>query len=167
MTRERPPFLAPVIGLALAYGIWRALAASVVPAAVDPTQCIAVACASLLPTVAILLAMIVLQMAVRCQSGAIDPTAGRDNHFLRTNQRVITNTVEQMAAFVPGLLALAARVRPGMLREVVALALLFALARLVFWGGYLLGPRWRAPGMAVTLAVNLVTLGTAAWVWLR
>ena len=41
----------------------------------------------------------------------LDPTAGRDGWFLQRNQRALTNTVEQLAAFVPGFLALAAGVR--------------------------------------------------------
>ncbi|HUN43222.1 MAG TPA: MAPEG family protein [Acetobacteraceae bacterium] len=165
MTRERPPVLAPALGLVVAYGVWRILGGWVAPAAAGTAQRMAVACAAVLPSAAVLLAMIVVQMATRARASAIDPTAGRDTHFLQVNQRVITNTVEQMTLFVPAVLALAARVRPESMRQVVALALLFALARVVFWIGYLLGPRLRAPGMAVTLAVNVVALGTAAWAW--
>jgi uncharacterized MAPEG superfamily protein len=166
MTRERPPLLAPVLGLVVAYGVWRGLGGWVAPAAADAAQRMAAACAALLPSAAVLLAMIVVQMAARNQAGAIDPTAGRDTHFLQTNQRAITNTVEQLTLFVPALLALAARVRPDTMRQVVALALVFALARVAFWIGYLLGARLRAPGMAVTLAVNVVTLAAAMRAWL-
>jgi len=166
MTRERPPVVAPAIGLAVGYGVWRGLAAWVAPAAADTAQRMAVACAALLPSVAVLLAMILVQMATRARAGVIDPTAGRETHFLQTNQRVISNTVEQLALFVPALLALAARAGPGTMRQAVGLALVFALARLVFWIGYLMGARLRAPGMAVTLAVNVVTLAGAARAWL-
>ncbi|HTW72227.1 MAG TPA: MAPEG family protein [Acetobacteraceae bacterium] len=166
MTRERPPVLAPAIGLVVAFAVWWLLGGWLAPAASDPAQRMAVACAALLPSAAVLLAMIVVQMAARNVAGAIDPTAGRDTHFLQTNQRAITNTVEQLTLFVPSLLALAARVRPDTMRQVVALALVFALARIVFWIGYLLGARLRAPGMAVTLAVNVATLTAAAWAWL-
>jgi len=166
MTRERPPVLAPLIGLVLAYSLWRGLAGVLAPAGADPAQRMAVAFAALLPGAAVLLAMIVVQMAGRNVAGAIDPTAGRDTHFLQTNQRAIGNTVEQLAIFSPGLLALAARVRPETMRQVVALALVFAVARFVFWIGYLLGARLRAPGMAVTLVVNVVTLIAAVRAWL-
>jgi hypothetical protein len=44
---------------------------------------------------------------------------------------------------------------------VVALGVVFAVARLVFWGGYLIGPLLRAPGMAATFAVNVATFVTA------
>ena len=55
----------------------------------------------------------------------------------------------------------AARMAP-----IVALAWVFALARLAFWIGYLAATRLRAPGMAATFAVNLATLISAIWVWL-
>jgi uncharacterized membrane protein YecN with MAPEG domain len=167
MTSERPPILLPLIGVAMAGVIWWLLAAVLAPvslAGVAPH--LAVALTSLLPSVALLAAMILAQMAVRAMSGAIDPLAGRDNAFLRTNQRVITNTVEQLAVFVPALLALAAGVPASPMGPVVALAFVFALARLAFWIGYLSDVRLRAPGMAATFAVNVATLLVAAWVWL-
>ena len=109
--------------------------------------------------------MIALQMLVRAWSRAIDPLAGVDNRFLQVNQRALTNTVEQLAGFVPALMALAAGAPPGRMPGVVALGLVFGVARLVFWGGYLMGPLLRAPGMAATFAVNVATYAAAAWVW--
>ena len=50
--------------------------------------------------------------------------------------------------------------------QVLALAATFAVARCVFWAGYLAAPIWRAPGMSATLAVTAGALGGAAWVWL-
>jgi uncharacterized MAPEG superfamily protein len=167
LTRERDLFLLSALGLLMAYGVWR-VGVPLLP--VDPTatqsQRLAIACAALLPTVALLEAMIIVQMRARATAGAIDPTAGQDSHFLQLNQRVITNTIEQLACFVPALLALAGRVTSAQMNEVVALALLFALARLVFWVGYLVRPMLRAPGMTVGFAVNVVTLGAAIWAWL-
>ena len=83
-----------------------------------------------------------------------------DGTLLRVNQRALTNTVEQLTGFAPALLALAARrVRPVGCRSSSRRVLVFALARLVFWGGYLLGPLARAPGMAATFAVNVGDAG--------
>ena len=67
---------------------------------------------------------------------------------LQVNQRALTNTVEQLAGFAPALLAVAARAPARWMPFVVAAGLVFGLARLVFWGGYLLGrwarrPAWR------------------------
>ena len=123
------------------------------------------ALAALLPSACVLNLMIAAQMRSRATTAAVDPLAGIDGAFLRVNQRVLTNTVEQLAGFVPALLALAAGVSAGGMAFVVAAGLVFALARLVFWGGYLLGPLARSPGMAATFAVNLVTLGAAIEVW--
>jgi uncharacterized membrane protein YecN with MAPEG domain len=101
------------------------------------------------------------------RSRAVDPLAGVDNRFLLVNQRALTNTVEQLAVFVPALLALAAGASSEQVPGVVALGLVFGVARLVFWGGYLIGPLLRAPGMAATFAVNLSALAAAVWVWFR
>ena len=170
MRLERPPLVPPAVGLAVAYAIGyalsRGLSAWIAPTATGPAQRIGLACAALLPALAVLLLMIVVQSTVRVLTGTIDPTTGRDGRFLQVNQRVITNTVEQLTIFVPALMALASRVRPDLMHTVVAIALLFAIARVAFWIGYLLGPRLRAPGMAVTLLLNVLTLGGAAWVWL-
>jgi uncharacterized MAPEG superfamily protein len=163
---QRPPLLSPLAGIAVAYGVWRGLSVVLTAAAADAQQRLAVACAALLPGAGLLLAMIVVQMLARAATGALDPLVGRGTRFLQTNQRVIGNTVEQFAVFAPALLALAAGVRADKMGQVVALALVFALARLVFWIGYLAGVLLRAPGMAATLAVNIAALGSAAWVWL-
>jgi uncharacterized membrane protein YecN with MAPEG domain len=166
-TRERDLFLLSAVGLLAAYGVWYAMVQTI-PAdpATTQSQRLAVAFAALLPSVALLEVMIVVQMRARAATGAIDPTEGRDSRFLRTNQRVITNTVEQLVCFIPALLALAGRIGSERMGEVVALALVFALARLAFWLGYLTGPILRAPGMAASFGVNVVTLVAAAWAWL-
>ena len=81
------------------------------------------------------------------------------------NQRALANTVEQLAAFAPALLAVAARAPAGWMPSVVAAGLVFGLARLAFWGGYMVGPLGRSPGMAATYAINVVTLVSAVSVW--
>ncbi len=122
-------------------------------------------CAALLPAAGVLALMLLAQMALRFAAGAIDPLAGQDGRWLLVNQRVITNTVEQMAVFVPALLALAGGVSAARMGEVTAAGLVFAGARLLFWAGYLAAPIGRSFGMAATLVTTLGTLGAAAWVW--
>jgi uncharacterized membrane protein YecN with MAPEG domain len=109
--------------------------------------------------------MIVVQMRLRAGSGAVDPLAGQDTRLLQVNQRALTNTVEQLVGFSPALLALAAGAPPGWMPFIVSAGLVFGLMRLVFWGGYLLGPLLRAPGMAATFAINVSTLIAAVCVW--
>jgi uncharacterized membrane protein YecN with MAPEG domain len=166
MTKERPPLLAPLAGIVVAVLAWLLLSAVAPEAHAGVAPHIALALAALLPSIALLTAMILTQSSVRAMTGAIDPLAGTDSAFLRTNQRVITNTIEQLAVFVPALLALAAGAPAARMAPVVALAFVFALARLAFWIGYLAGARLRAPGMASSFLVNVVTLVAAAWVWL-
>ncbi len=158
------PGLAGVVVAVLAWWLLAAVAPEA-PAGVAPH--IALALAALLPSVALLMAMILAQSSMRAVTGAIDPLAGTDSAFLRTNQRVISNTIKQSAVFVPALLALAAGAPAARMAPIVALAWVFALARLVFWIGYLAGARLRAPGMAATFVVNVATLVAAAWVWMR
>jgi uncharacterized membrane protein YecN with MAPEG domain len=97
-------------------------------------------------------------MMVRFASGTFDPTAGRDNRFLVVNQRVITNTVEQLACFAPALLAVSAVASPLRMTMVAALGLTFAVARIAFWIGYLRAPLLRAPGMSATFVVTVLVI---------
>ena len=124
-------------------------------------------CAALLPGALVLALMVLGQMALRFAAGIADPLAGHETRWLRVNQRVITNTVEQFSIFVPALLALSAGVTGARMREVTALGVVFAAARLVFWIGYLIAPIGRAPGMAATLVATLSALGAAAWFWVH
>jgi hypothetical protein len=136
-----------------------------VVAGADAGTRLGMAVASLLPAVAVMLAMVLVQVLVRVGSGAVDPTAGQDGALLVVNQRALSNSVEQMACFAPSLLALAAGVGAARVPEVVALGVVFGVARLVFWLGYLLAPLLRAPGMTATFAVSVVTFGWAVRVW--
>jgi uncharacterized membrane protein YecN with MAPEG domain len=158
--------LGSAAGVSAAFAGWQGLAA-ILPGdlAAGLPERLALTCAALLPAVSVLNLMIATQMWLRARSGAVDPLAGRDDASLQVNQRALTNTVEQLAGFVPALLAVAAGVSSDRMRFVVAAGVVFAVARLVFWGGYLLGPMMRAPGMAATFAVNIATLVAAIWVW--
>ena len=156
------------IGIAAATLLWHGII-PLIPA--DPgwpsmATRLGAASVALLPTAAALWLMIVAQMGGRMLAGAIDPVRQPDTHFLRTNQRAISNTVEQMLVFAPALLALSAGAPATAMPQVVALALTFAAARIIFWLGYLARPLLRAPGMAATFATTSITLGSAIWVWL-
>jgi uncharacterized MAPEG superfamily protein len=158
--------LRPALGIAGAYVLWRLFSGIlVVGSLAGPAERIGIACVALLPGVLMLDLMIATQMLGRAWSRAVDPLAGVDNRFLRVNQRALTNTVEQLVGFVPALMALAAGASPEWMPGVVALGLVFGVARLVFWGGYLMGPLLRAPGMAATFAVNVATFAAAVRVW--
>ncbi|MSO91477.1 MAG: MAPEG family protein [Acetobacteraceae bacterium] len=155
-------------GIAVGMLGWKGLV-EIIPA--DPAWSstavrLGIAALALLPGAIVLWLMIATQMAARIVSGRFYPTEGRDTAFLHTNQRALTNTVEQSLCFVPALLALAAGVTGSFMPQVIALALVFAAARLVFWLGYLVRPVLRAPGMAASFATVTATLIGAVWAWL-
>jgi hypothetical protein len=156
-------------GVVVALLFWRMLVPLMPqdPAASSMAVRLGSATAALLPSAFVMAAMIAAQMTGRFAAGALDPLAGHETRFLLTNQRVITNSVEQMAAFAPGFLALAAGATSDMLPEVLALGGTFAFARIIFWFGYLSAPIARAPGMAATFMVNISTLLAGTWFWLH
>jgi len=109
----------------------------------------------------VLLAMAAGAMAVRARFQAFNPIEDAESRAYRVAQRVLSNTVEQTLIFLPALWAL------GTLLPVTSLGILplatglFVAGRLLFWAGYFVHPYARAPGMAMTVAVNLVVLGWA------
>jgi hypothetical protein len=121
-------------GVVAAGLLWQMLAGQV-PAPLDGASTagrLGLALAWLLPIVGLLWAMLVAQMAGRFILGRFDPLAGAEPRFLAVNQRVITNTVEQGLVFVPALLALAAGAPSARMPQVLALPVVFAVARCAF-----------------------------------
>jgi hypothetical protein len=167
VTRSRDwTSLGSVAGVGVAIALWLGLA-RILPsgAAAGASERLGIGLAALLPSVCILNLMILVQMWLRARKRVVDPLAGPEPVVLQVNQRVLTNTVEQLAGFAPALLSLAAGVASGRMGVVVAAGLVFALARLTFWVGYLVGPLTRAPGMAATFAINVSTLAAALSAW--
>jgi hypothetical protein len=155
-------------GVIAALLLWRVLG-GVIPVPSDGASTagrLSLALMWLLPSAAVLWAMVVTQMAARLILGAFDPLAPQGGRFLAVNQRVITNTVEQGLIFVPALLALAAGAPAAAMPQVLALPVVFVVARCAFWAEYLVTPIGRGPGMAATTAVTTAALGGAVWVWL-
>lgn len=158
--------LGSAVGIVVAAALWLGLG-RMLPVGITHgmQERIGLAVAALLPAVCVLDLMIVAQMGLRVGAGALDPLSGRDGRLLQVNQRVLTNTVEQLAGFAPSLLAVAAGATAARMPSIVAAGIVFAAARLAFWAGYLLGPLWRAPGMAASCAINVATLVTAIRLW--
>ena len=101
----------------------------------------------------------------RFASEAIDPTAGREDHKLVVNGRVADNTTQQFLLFLIGITALSVSVPIGWIGIVPALAITFAVSRVVFWIGYRIHPLYRAPGFSSTAYMNGFML--IAVLWLR
>lgn len=109
----------------------------------------------------VVLAMAFAVMGCRFVQDVFDPLRDPETAAIRLSQRVLANSVEQMAIFVPAYLAFTAS---GGAAAAPRIAGLFALARLVFWAGYLSAPLRRSPGMAMSVALTILMLG---WTLLR
>jgi hypothetical protein len=90
----------------------------------------------------------------RFLSEAIDPLAQKETVAQITNGRVLDNTLQQNFVFLVATLALAT-VLEEKFQVVAAAAIVFVLARFVFWYGYRKHPLLRAPGMSATAYLNL------------
>jgi MAPEG family len=91
----------------------------------------------------------------RFLSEAIDPTRHVESRSMEIDGRVADNTLQQNFVFAIASLALSTIVPLQHLQVVWACAIVFVVARVIFWLGYRLNPLYRAPGMAATAYMNL------------
>ena len=91
----------------------------------------------------------------RFLSDAIDPTRNAESRPMKVDGRVADNTLQQNFVFAVASLALSTVVPFAYLQVVWACAIVFVIARCVFWLGYRLHPLYRAPGMSATAYMNL------------
>ncbi len=91
----------------------------------------------------------------RFLSEAIDPTRRAESPSMVIDGRVADNTLQQNFVFAVASLALSTVVPVRLLQVVWACAIVFVVARAVFWLGYRLNPLYRAPGMSATAYLNL------------
>ena len=94
---------------------------------------------------------------------AIDPLLHKEDTKMEIDGRVADNTLQQNLVFLIGTLALSTVLAPEHVRVILALAIVFVIARLVFWAGYRMHPLYRAPGMAATAYMNLGILITVLY----
>jgi hypothetical protein len=128
------------------------------PRAAQTADRLAYAAAWLLPIAILLFVMSMATGFGRAFGGGENPTANADSRYVDISRRVLTNTVEQSLIFALAALAMAALTPAGQLSVLAALVILFVIARVVFWFGYLRDPMYRFPGFALTAEVNLVIL---------
>jgi hypothetical protein len=102
-----------------------------------------------------LFGMIITIANSRFLSDAIDPTREAENQRQIVDGRVADNTLQQNFVFVIVSLTLATLIPASHLQVVCACAIVFVIARLVFWVGYRIHPLYRAPGMSGTAYLNL------------
>ncbi len=99
----------------------------------------------------------------RALGPAIDPTLGAESRAMQINGRVADNTLQQYAIFVVATLALATSLPLEHVNVIAAAAIVFTVARIVFWIGYRIHPLYRAPGFAATAYLNIGLLAAALW----
>lgn len=152
--------LAVGLSLPVALAAWVALRALLPPIADAPMPfALKLAGASVFLT---LLPVIQAVAHERLFSAAIDPLAGRDSARLIVNQRVLQNTLEQTAVFLPGLFLVAHYAAD--LRAAAASAILWTLGRWAFWIGYHIGPMWRGLGVfSLVLGLAMLAYGVGCF----
>jgi len=91
----------------------------------------------------------------RFLSDAIDPTQHKESRTLEINGRFVDNTLQQNFIFFIGTTALSLFLTEATAKLLVSLAIVFVIARVIFWIGYRMNPLYRAPGMAATGYMNL------------
>jgi uncharacterized MAPEG superfamily protein len=151
------------IGTALAWGMlfvfWPAASSGVLGAG-DRL----VLAAGLLVWPALLLLIMVFAVALtRFATGAFDPLKDQESSFQVRAQRALTNSVEQTVIFVPALLTAAVLADPTDIRFAGIMTALYCAARGVFWVGYVINSLYRAPGMIMTLNINVAVVVYAVY----
>ncbi len=112
---------------------------------------------------ALVLLLSVCVMAARGLTGAYNPLDDPEPRLFRKSQRILANTVEQTAAFVPLLLALGATLPAADSGALPALTVVFVASRILYAIGYLIHPMGRGFGMSATATVSAGIAGFLVW----
>lgn len=88
-------------------------------------------------------------------SDAINPLVHMESESMQVDGRVADNTLQQNFVFLIGTLALSTILSEENMKLILALVIVFIIARVIFWIGYRINPLYRAPGMAGTSYMNL------------
>ena len=128
------------------------------PRAAQTADRLAYAATWLLPIAIVLFAMASATGFGRAVTRSGDPTVGADHRYVDISRRVLTNTVEQSLVFALAALTMAAVTPAGQLGLLGSLTILFVIARVAFWIGYLIHPFYRYAGFALTAEINVVIL---------
>jgi len=140
----------------MALGVWALANVLPVPEIVDSLgERLAYALRANVVALLPLFIMIITVANSRFLSEAIDPTRQAESVSMQIDGRVVDNTLQQNFVFAVASLALSTLVALEHLQVVWACAIVFVVARVVFWLGYRIDPLYRAPGMAATGYLNL------------
>ena len=129
------------------------------PAATTPPDRVAYVLQLAAAPAIVLLLIISSCMRLFDNAGAENPMNGVESGRFKINQRVLVNTVEQLAVFVLLLFAVAMRLPPSQLRLLPIAVTLWCAGRMMFWIGYHIAPHWRAPGFDWTFLTTWLLAG--------
>jgi uncharacterized MAPEG superfamily protein len=152
-----------VIGTALAWGLLFAFWPPAAPGVQGDGERLVLAAGLLVWPALVLLVMVFAVALARLASAAFDPLNDPESGFQRRAQRALTNTVEQTAIFAPVLLAAAVLADPVDIRFAGIMTALFCAGRVLFWAGYVVNAYYRAPGMIMTLNINVAVVAYAVY----
>ena len=156
-----------VIGTVLAWGLlfafWPVIEPGVEPGVQGAGERLALAAGLLVWPALMLLVMVFAVALTRLATAAFDPLNDPESSFQRRAQRALTNSVEQTAIFAPALLSAAVLADPVDIRFAGVMTALYCAARGLFWAGYVINPLYRAPGMIMTLNINVAVVAYAVY----
>jgi uncharacterized MAPEG superfamily protein len=156
-------FAGVVVGTALAWGLLFAFWPAASPGVSGAGDRLMLAAGLLVWPALLLLVMVFAVALTRLATAAFDPLKDQESSFQLRAQRALTNSVEQTAIFVPAMLAAAVLADPGDIRFAGVMTALFCAARGFFWGGYVINSLYRAPGMVMTLNINVAIVAYAVY----
>ena len=141
---------------AMALGVWILTKALPTPAMADMLgERLAYALRANIVAIVPFFIMLITVGNSRFLSEAIDPTRHAESRSMEIDGRVADNTLQQNFVFAVASLAMSTIVPLQHLQVVWACAIVFVVARGVFWLGYRINPLYRAPGMSATAYMNL------------
>ena len=152
-----------IVGTALAWGLLLAFWPAASPGVAGSGDRLVVAAGLLVWPALVLLVMVFAVTLTRLATAAFDPLKDPESSFQLRAQRALTNSVEQTTIFVSALLAAAALAEPGDIRFAGVMTALFCAARGLFWVGYVINSLYRAPGMVMTLNINVAVVAYAVY----
>jgi len=107
-------------------------------------------------------------LSARFFEGAHNPLSGGESERLNIHCRVMQNTLEQLVWFALCIVPLVTYLTAEQARLVPIACTFFAVARFVYWWGYLRsGTLGRAPGVQLTFSLNIFLLVIALALFAR
>jgi uncharacterized MAPEG superfamily protein len=156
-------FASIVVGTVLAWGLLFVFWPAASPGVAGAGDRLVLAMGLLVWPALMLLIMVSAVALTRLATAAFDPLKDPESSFQLRAQRALTNSVEQTAIFVPALLAAAVLADPADIRFAGVITALYCTARGLFWVGYVINSLYRAPGMIMTLNINVAVIAYAMY----